>query len=62
MTYSESQKRATRKWNEENYERIYLAVPKDMKEQIKARYKAQGYNSMREYIIDAIKTKMEEVK
>ena len=58
MAYSESQKRATMKWDKENYDRVYLTVPKGMKQEIDEVAKASGYDSMRSYIIDAIKEKM----
>lgn len=58
MAYSESQKRATMKWDKENYDRVYLTVPKGMKQEIDEVAKSQGYDSMRAFIIDAIKEKM----
>lgn len=58
MAYSESQKRATMKWDRENYDRVYLTVPKGMKQEIDEVAKSQGYDSMRAFIIDAIKEKM----
>ena len=61
--YSEAQKRATMKWDAENYDRVYLTVPKGMKQEIDEFAKANGYESMRSFIIDAIKEKMgEEIK
>lgn len=58
--YSEAQKRATMKWDAENYDRVYLTVPKGMKQEIDEFAKANGYESMRSFIIDAIKEKMGE--
>ena len=58
MAYSEAQKRATMKWDKENYDRVYLTVPKGMKQEIDEVAKSQGYDSMRAFIIDAIKEKM----
>lgn len=58
MPYSEAQKRATMKWDKENYDRVYLTVPKGMKQEIDEVAKSQGYDSMRAFIIEAIKEKM----
>ena len=46
MPYSESQKRATMKWDKENYDRVYLTVPKGMKQRIEAVAKEQGNHEM----------------
>lgn len=59
MPYSKAQKKATMKWEKENYARVYLTVPKEMKQQIIETAKKQGYEHMRSFIIDAIKEKME---
>lgn len=59
--YSKAQKQATRKWNEKNYDRIYLAVPKGMKQQIEAVAKSQGL-SIRAYIINTLEKEMGETK
>lgn len=61
MTYSEAQKRATMKWEAQNYEQIRFTVPKGMKQEIKDCAEAHGMK-MRAFIIEAIKTKMEETK
>ena len=61
MAYSEAQKRATMKWDKENYDRVYLTVPKGMKQEIEEVAKAQGM-SMRAYILEAINEKMGETK
>ena len=55
--YSESQKKATIKWMADNYDRIYLTVPKGMKQRINEAAKRQG-QSARAYILDAIEEKM----
>ena len=60
MPYSEAQKRATMKWDKENYDRVYLTVPKGMKQRIDEFAKAQGYDPIRAFIIDVIKEKMGE--
>ena len=57
MAYSEAQKRATMKWDKENYDRVYLTVPKGMKQEIEEVAKAQGM-SMRAYILEATNEKM----
>ena len=57
MAYSEAQKRATMKWDKENYDRVYLTVPKGMKQEIQEVAEAQGMK-MRAFIIEAIKEKM----
>lgn len=57
MAYSEAQKRASMKWDKENYDRVYLTVPKGMKQEIEEVAKAQGM-SMRAYILEAINEKM----
>lgn len=57
MAYSESQKRATMKWDKENYDRVYLTVPKGMKQEIEEVAKAEGM-SIRAYILEAINEKM----
>jgi predicted HicB family RNase H-like nuclease len=57
MAYSEAQKRATMKWDKENYDRVYLTVPKGMKQQIEAVAQEQGM-SIRSYILEAINEKM----
>ena len=62
MAYSESQKRATMRWDKENYDRVYLTVPKGMKQEIDEFAKANGYDSMRAFIIEAIKEKMSATK
>ena len=61
MAYSESQKRATMKWDKENYDRVYLTVPKGMKQEIQEVAEAQGMK-MRAFIIEAIKEKMSATK
>ena len=57
-TYSPAQGRASKKWNDENYERLDLRVPKGMNEEIKLAAAAQGYKSKRAFCIDAIMEKM----
>ena len=58
MPYSKAQKKATMKWEKENYARVYLTVPKGMKQEIGEVARSQGYESMRAFILDAINEKM----
>ena len=44
MPYSESQKRASRKYNEENYSRIGLYLPPEEKDRWQNEAKKQGLN------------------
>ena len=53
MAYSESQKRASRKYNENNYDRLFITVPKGKKDEYKAKAKSEG-KSLNQYIIDCI--------
>lgn len=54
MAYSESQKRASRKYNENNYDRLFITVPKGKKDEYKAKAYEKGYKSLNQYIIDCI--------
>jgi predicted HicB family RNase H-like nuclease len=45
------------KWDKENYDRVYLTVPKGMKQRIEAVAQEQGM-SIRAYILEAINEKM----
>lgn len=62
MALTEAKKKANRKWDAENYERLNLMVPKGMNEQIKQAAEAQGYQSKRAFCIDAIMEKIENKK
>lgn len=53
MAYSESQKRASRKYNENNYDRLFIMVSKGKKDEYKAKAEAEG-KSLNQYIIDCI--------
>lgn len=53
MAYSESQKRASRKYNENNYDRLFITVPKGKKDEYKSKAEAEG-KSLNQYIIDCI--------
>jgi len=62
MPYSEAQKKASMKWMAENCDRVYLRVPKGYKQKIEEAAKAQGYESKRAFILDAIEEKMNKGK
>lgn len=53
MAYSESQKRATRKYNEKAYDRLYITVDKGRKEVIKKVAESQGM-SLNEFVVNLI--------
>ena len=58
MAYSEAQKRASRKYNENNYDRLYITIEKGKKELIKD--KAQEVNmSINEYVVNLIEKSLE---
>lgn len=50
---------AKNRWNEKNYDRINLVVPKGEKDIIKAHAQNMGDSSTNEFIKRAIKTTME---
>lgn len=54
MAKTEAQIRATRKWENENYDKVTVYVPKGIKEQIKLT--GSTYNS---FILEAINEKLE---
>lgn len=54
MAYSESQKNASRKYNENNYDRLYITVPKGKKDEYKKIAKEKGFESLNQFIIDCI--------
>lgn len=55
MAYSQSQNRATQKWNKENYEDIKVRVQKGKREEYKALAERQGVslNSLIVALLDA---------
>ena len=59
MPITEAQKRATRKWNEANLDRINLVVPKGDKEKIKEVAEMCG-ESVNTFIKKAIASRMNE--
>lgn len=46
-------------YNKQKYDRITIMVPKGMKEQIEESMKAAGFKSRNEFIMAAIREKME---
>ena len=60
MPYNKSQRRATEKWEAQNYEQIKFTAPKGFKESIKEA-SAQSGMSMRKFIIEAIQDKMSRI-
>ena len=59
MPYSESQKKATTRWESKNYEQIKFTAPKGFKEKLKDASKKSGC-SMRKFIIETLKKEMGE--
>ena len=53
MAYSEAQKRASRKYNENNYDRLYITIGKGKKDIIKKKAEDQGM-SLNEYVVKLI--------
>ena len=51
---SEAKKRANKKWDKANYERLQTTVPKGLNEAIEEARKRQGYPSKRAWLIDVI--------
>ena len=51
---SEAKKRANKKWDKANYERLQTTVPKGFNQAIEDAAKRKGYPSKRAFIIDAI--------
>lgn len=52
-TYTQAQKRATEKWQKENYEFIKVRLNKGDKEKVKALADAEG-KSLNQFILDRI--------
>jgi len=57
MAYSEAQKEASRKYNEKNYDRLYITVPKGRKEDIKKYAESKGL-SLNEFVVKIIEKNM----
>lgn len=58
MAYSEAQKRASRKYNENNYDRLYITIGKGKKDIIKKKAEDQGM-SLNEYVVKLIEKSLE---
>lgn len=56
---SESQKKASRKWNDNNLERLYVTVKKGQKDLIKQMAESKG-ETLNGYIVRAIQMRMDE--
>lgn len=56
---SEAKKRANKKWDKANYERLQTTVPKGFNEAIEEARKRQGYPSKRAWLIDIIEKAMQ---
>ena len=59
MAYSKSQNQATQKYQKNNYERINLAIPKGTKDYYRQKATELGYDSLNQFIKDAIAEKIE---
>lgn len=56
---TKAQMKATRKWNENNLDRLYINVPKGQKDIIKAIAESKG-ESLNSYVGKAIQKQLEE--
>ena len=56
---TKAQQKATRKWNENNLDRLYINVPKGQKDVIKAIAESKG-ESLNSYVGKAIQKQLEE--
>lgn len=59
MPVSKSQQKASRKWNNNNLDRLYIFVPKGQKEVIRAMAESKG-ESLNSYVVKAIQRQLEE--
>lgn len=57
MPYTEAQKKASRKYNEKNYDRLYITVGKGKKEIIRKKAESNGM-SLNEYVVHLIEQSM----
>lgn len=53
MPYSEAQKKASRKYNEANYDRLYITIEKGKKDIIKKKAELEGI-SVNEFVVKSI--------
>lgn len=58
MPTSKGQQKASRKWNENNLDRLYIFVPKGQKEVIRAMAESKG-ESLNAYVSKAIQRQLE---
>ena len=58
MPYSEAQKRATTKWEKENYDKIQITAPKGFKAKLMDAAKKSG-KPYRQFITEALEKAME---
>ena len=56
---TKAQQKASRKWNENNLDRLYVNVPKGQKEVIRAMAESKG-ESLNSYVGKAIQRQLEE--
>ena len=59
MAYTEAQKRASRKYNENNYERVYVFLPLGEKSRWRSAADAAGV-SINEFIRQCVNSKLQE--
>lgn len=59
MPTSKGQQKASRKWNENNLDRLYIFVPKGQKEVIRTMAESKG-ESLNAYVSKAIQRQLEE--
>lgn len=57
--YTEAQKKSAKKWDAENLDRMSIAIPKGMKDQIKEHTSKMGDKSANAFINRAISETME---
>ena len=60
MAYSEAQKEASRKWNEENYDKLTVYLPKGMNDKLMAAAQSKGV-AKRQFIADALNEAIEKL-
>ena len=57
---TKAQQKAVQKYVGNNYDRVVLTMPKGVRDEIKAAYKAADYKSMNAFIMDAVYEKMKQ--
>lgn len=58
MAYSKAQKKATMKWEKENYDQIKFTAPKGFNERLKQAAELAG-KSKRQFIVETLEKEME---